>query len=240
MPLLSWDIWLIKAINGWAGAYTIVDLFFVRFLMLDTVKVVPLMACLVWVWFDDRLGGARRAKLGHLLGGGFLALVVSQSLQTFLPERARPIYTPELDLTHPVGLPDDILHDWSAFPSDNAALAFAIAMGIWRVSRPVGTFAFTWAALVVCLPRIFLGLHYPSDVIGGAVIGIVSVLFVAKVLAGKLLDRPAFERLTQSKPLFYCLLFIVMFEVTTMFRDVKTVTKGLYQYATGTMEFDQP
>lgn len=60
-----------------------------------------------------------------------------------------------------------------AFPSGHAALSFAIVTS-WSLSHPrwyvIGPGA-AWATSVA-LSRVWLGLHYPSDVLGGAVLGI--------------------------------------------------------------------
>jgi undecaprenyl-diphosphatase len=57
-----------------------------------------------------------------------------------------------------------------SFPSDHAAAAFAIAFAVYGVSRPAGA-AFLAAATVIAVSRVALGLHYPSDVLAGALIG---------------------------------------------------------------------
>jgi undecaprenyl-diphosphatase len=64
-----------------------------------------------------------------------------------------------------------------SFPSGHTADAFAFAMAIslvwrkWQIVIP----AFIWAALVG-YTRIVLGVHFPSDVLAGALIGIICAL----------------------------------------------------------------
>lgn len=59
-----------------------------------------------------------------------------------------------------------------SFPSGHTTEAFAAAMSLlllfptWRVALP----AFTWAAMVA-FSRIYLGVHYPFDIMGGIIIG---------------------------------------------------------------------
>ena len=57
-----------------------------------------------------------------------------------------------------------------SFPSDHAAVAFAIAFGVLAFSRRIGIL-FLVAATLIGLSRIALGLHYPSDVIAGVLVG---------------------------------------------------------------------
>lgn len=65
-----------------------------------------------------------------------------------------------------------------SFPSDHAALAFAIAVAVFLAHRRWGII-FLIAAMFVALGRVFVGVHYPSDVLMGAVIGGLWAYFVS-------------------------------------------------------------
>ncbi len=67
-----------------------------------------------------------------------------------------------------------------SFPSDHAAVAFAIAFGVFAFSRRVGIL-FLAAATLISLSRIALGLHYPSDVLAGALVGWVAALLTVRL-----------------------------------------------------------
>ncbi|HXY86865.1 MAG TPA: phosphatase PAP2 family protein [Candidatus Acidoferrales bacterium] len=60
----------------------------------------------------------------------------------------------------------------AAFPSAHTANAFALTATISRYHRKFTIVMFAWA-LVIAFSRVFLGLHYFTDVIGGAVLGFV-------------------------------------------------------------------
>jgi len=101
--------------------------------------------------------------------GVLVAIAAGRLLQVGLPARPRPRYVPH-DIAFPA-LDDDTFHDWSSFPSDHAVLVGAIVTAVWAKSRPLGLLAAACGALFVCLPRIYFGLHYVSDVLGGAALG---------------------------------------------------------------------
>jgi undecaprenyl-diphosphatase len=63
-----------------------------------------------------------------------------------------------------------------SFPSTHAAGAFAAAFGLSRVLPEVRVAVWILAALVA-YARVYLGVHYPIDVIGGAVIGVAAAAF---------------------------------------------------------------
>ena len=73
----------------------------------------------------------------------------------------------------------------SSFPSNPAAATFGLAAGVWGVNRPVGAVLFAVSSLFA-LSRVYAGVHYPSDVVAGALIGVAVafLVFRAKVLLG--------------------------------------------------------
>jgi membrane-associated phospholipid phosphatase len=63
-----------------------------------------------------------------------------------------------------------------SFPSAHATSSFAVATAMTRVD-PLGAIAFV-LAVALALGRPYLGMHYPSDVLAGAALGIVLGLLV--------------------------------------------------------------
>jgi undecaprenyl-diphosphatase len=68
----------------------------------------------------------------------------------------------------------------SSFPSDHATASMAIAVAIWLYNRKLGT-PLIVIALLIGLSRVYVGHHYPTDVLGGFIIGTVSALLVNKL-----------------------------------------------------------
>ncbi|KUJ49660.1 hypothetical protein ADL25_10690 [Streptomyces sp. NRRL F-5122] len=69
--------------------------------------------------------------------------------------------------------------DWS-FPSNHAAIAAAAAMALVFVSRPLGVVA-SVAVVAMAASRVWVGAHYPHDVLAGVVVGGMVALVVTSV-----------------------------------------------------------
>lgn len=87
----------------------------------------------------------------------------------------------------------------SSFPSNSAAVAFAIATAIFSAHHRLGimmyVLAFMWA-----FARVYSGVHYPSDVIVGAGLGILTTILVRSCIF-KL--RPLIQRLLAAFKAIY-------------------------------------
>lgn len=77
-----------------------------------------------------------------------------------------------------------------SFPSNHALNNFAAAAFYYRLFPKLKWILFVTASLVA-LSRVYLGLHYPSDILGGALLGIVFGYFFAEaaIRLGKLNDN---------------------------------------------------
>lgn len=74
----------------------------------------------------------------------------------------------------------------ASFPSDHAAGAFSIAGSLF--GRTAGSNLLMAFAILVALSRVYVGLHYPSDILGGMMTGLVSSWLIERNKG--LLDKP--------------------------------------------------
>jgi undecaprenyl-diphosphatase len=111
--------------------------------------------------------GGLKGKLA-VLGVILLIVVTDQTGYRLLKEffaRPRPcdILT---DVLTPLGCTGTF-----SFPSNHALNNFAAALFFYRLFPKLKWVLFITAALI-SISRVYLGLHYPSDIIGGAIIGL--------------------------------------------------------------------
>jgi len=75
----------------------------------------------------------------------------------------------------------------NAFPSRHALILFSIAALIFSFNKRIGLWLFFFA-LVNGFARVFVGVHWPSDIVGGAIIGIISYI-IASVVLGRFFKK---------------------------------------------------
>ena len=108
-------------------------------------------------------------------------------------------------------------------------MAFALAASLFRASPVVGVLAVIEAVLFICLPRLYLGLHHPSDLIAGALVGICIAYAIGWIDRRGTLTGPLF-RLEVVKPaLFYTVGFFTLFEIAEMFQSFRQLAKPLFR-----------
>lgn len=104
-----------------------------------------------------------------------LAVVVDFLVFAFW-QRPRPFLTHANLVTDP--MINGIYADMSTFPSSHTYMAFAVAISVFLFGhKRLGTVLFI-LAICVAIGRIGSGLHYPSDVVAGALLGLLSGIIV--------------------------------------------------------------
>jgi undecaprenyl-diphosphatase len=162
------DFTIYKALNGLAHDY---DRFedVLQFFALDAQYFF--VALLAGLFLARGKLASRNARHGVIAAGlaAALALAVAHGISV-LWDRPRP-FVAHPDAAHlfiaPSGDP--------SFPSDHATAAFAIAVSIFLRSRRIGLLALAMA-VVLGVGRVAVGAHYPSDVLGGALLGTAAAL----------------------------------------------------------------
>ena len=177
-------------INGLAGHVAWNDEV-IRILSCDLFLPVVTIIALIAVWFSGRnTAGRTRNQYGVMcsLASMGIANLLIFICNAILNDRLRP-FEAFPDKVHLIFYqPSD-----PSFPSNAAAASFALATGIWVYNRKLG-YLLSIPALIISFGRIYMGVHYPLDIIGGFAVAIVATGIA--VLAMKLC-RPIIERLVK-------------------------------------------
>lgn len=175
------DVAITHWINAVAGTNHLLDTMMIG---VTTFGVPLLAACVALQWWSktDRVHvrhAAIVAGLSFLIGLG-----LNQVILLFV-HRVRPY---DAGITHLI-VPASA--DWS-FPSDHATAVFAIVAAFASQALPGRTLIFGAMAALVAWSRLFVGTHYVTDVLGGAITGICAALLVCVLYReGNRLDRIA-------------------------------------------------
>jgi undecaprenyl-diphosphatase len=182
----GFDLPILRFLTGFAGRSHLFDHLVNAVSRQDIFKGIALM-CLFWyTWSQGPADESphtreqRQKRLVVVLIGTVLIGGLSRGLQLALPIHQRPLLS-NLGLNFPLAdFPAGSLNNWNSFPSDHAMFFFALGAGLWSINRAAGMIAFIWTIVVIDFPRVYLGIHYPSDVVFGALFGLVGMkLFLA-------------------------------------------------------------
>ena len=214
-----------RFLNSFAHTSLSFDKLLLSLVLMYSTRGGIFVAALWWIWFSKwspRSGTAdNRMLVVRALAGALAAIAVGRILQVVMPERLRPMHDPQLAFQLPYGVDPAALQGWSSFPSDHAVLFFALSTALFLWSRTVGVLAFIWASLIVCLPRIYMGLHFPSDIIVGAVIGVAIMLAAQRIPLPSRISETIRRYESEYSAAFYTLAFFVTYQIAMLFYDVR-------------------
>jgi hypothetical protein len=120
-------------------------------------------------------------------------------------------------------------HAGTSFPSGHAAIFFGLSFGLTYISWSMGVLCLIYS-FIIALSRIFFGIHYPTDIIAGAFIGVSIVYlthfdFIENPLTRQILKRP-----NSHPPSFYLVFFVMSFSIVNGFVDIRQIIKGLSRF----------
>lgn len=159
---LDWT--LFKLANSLAGRSVAFDTL-IRLLMNDYALTTALVLVAFALWFSGESATQRernqRAVLSTVVALILANLVVKGLNLVYWRFRPFAFHEVHLLFYHPSD---------SSFPSNAATVGFCIATGIWLSNRRVG-WVLCLLATLLALSRVIGGVHYPTDILGGLIIG---------------------------------------------------------------------
>lgn len=177
MSFFSWDIALFSWLHALAGNSVFFDALTI---FLATYLIYFLMGAIAFVaifWYVRHPGEWKHPLLFVIAvyGSAFIArIVVVESLRV-LVDRMRPFEVlPAVYqlVAHTAG---------KSFPSGHASFFFAAASALMVYHKKAGI-AFLCAAFLTSLARVIAGVHWPSDIFAGAIVGILTAWIIRKIL----------------------------------------------------------
>jgi undecaprenyl-diphosphatase len=170
--MINQDLFL--KINDLAGRNVWMDKLAVFFAVYVGYIIV---AYLIYLWFIKP--GSRR-MISVALIAAVIARFVVTSIIRFLYFHPRPFIVMQVHQLIP--------ESGSSFPSGHAAFFFALSAVTYLSNRKLGWTLFV-LSLLMGLARIYAGVHWPLDIVGGIIVGITTGLVVNRLSVW--LQRPS-------------------------------------------------
>jgi undecaprenyl-diphosphatase len=165
--LIEFDTYLFHLIHGMARKSQAIDLFMLFF---SSYMIYILIFGLLTITVVKKFRLTGFSTILAIISGLILNFLI-----TLVFDRERPFVS--LEEVH-VLIEKGVS---SSFPSDQAVIAFAIAFAAFTYSLKWGTILLA-SAVFVGFSRIYVGHHFPFDIVGGIVIAFVAVYMINKLV----------------------------------------------------------
>ena len=171
---MSFDQIVFGAIHDLAGRYGVLD--FAGIFLARYLPYFLSVAFFIILFLERRW--KRRFRIFALAA---LSIILARGLFIELIRLAYFRPRPDLALAFDALIPTPAS---SSFPSGHAAVFFALGVALWFLNRRAGI-VFASGAALVAVARVFVGVHWPSDVFAGALLGAVSAYIINRILTKK-------------------------------------------------------
>ncbi|GEM_PF-2458436 len=242
-PHLPYDVFIVKLFNQFCGKSIFWDTLSLIFLSVDALRTAILVALIIGIW---EYGKAKKdinsnKRVLAILFSIVLTLGIIEILNALI-ESPRPIVTYKSSINSPI-ITENTQPLWKngwvrnpkhgSFPSDTVALLASMAIGLFLWNRILGIFAIIFVIFAGILPRLYFGLHYPSDMILGFLIAVFSSFIVERVkffdlLSLKILDLQSRHPYTVGVIGFY--LAYIISEKFILIRKLPIWLKTMFGY----------
>lgn len=213
---------ILYAINSWVGTSPTFDEVLLHLASNPLFKGMPPLFIFWWLWgIEDARSTERRLDLFVGLLVAAIAVLLCRAVVELGPFVQRPIHNPDLTLKISPFIDPATLKGENAFPSDHATLTMALSVVMLRQSLGWGIVALVHATALSLLARVYFGFHAPFDVLGGALLGAVTVLLLSPPLKHGLLALGLENAMARYPQLVMAFLFALSLQMATMFTSAR-------------------
>ena len=227
MLLLDSQTYLAQWFDGsilFSGKSTFIDNVITDLAFYFIFSGVLLCGILYAYWLSSR-DPELRSRIFIGIFASFGAGVISRYLQHHLSTNVRPYFDSAVAFQNPRGMTNPQFNQWDSFPSDHSAVFVGLVVVLFVIKSRIRYPVAVWIAIVES-SRIFIGEHFPLDLVGGACLASTVVW---------IFQYPPFIRAggwccaweLRAPILFHTLFFISLYEVSTLFGDVRSMSHAL-------------
>lgn len=159
---MIFDSYFFQLINQFAGRFLWLDnlaIFFAKYFEFFLIFILVLFLAKDYKKYWKMIVQAAASAI-------LARLVIVEFIRRFWP-RTRPFVENNVNLLF------NYNPETASFPSGHAAFYFAIATVVYFYNKKAGILFFI-SAFLISLARIFVGIHWPSDILAGTLVGIFS------------------------------------------------------------------
>lgn len=225
MPPFEIDKFLSGLLNKLAYLYPKFDHFVYLIAENNLLKGGIILTLFYFIWFDNTNNKMilNRGKLIITMMAAFVAEVTTILLSLTLPYRARPYTQQDINFNIPVEIDHWWNKDISSFPSDHATLFIVFGYGILKCNQKLGWLSLSYIVLFILLPRIYLGLHYTSDIMGGLFVGVIVLFFAFKLEFIQKISNMVLAFSEKRPYLFYPIMFLIAYQLVDLFTESREI-----------------
>jgi len=164
------DYLIFQKLNSFVGQYPLID-----FLAIFSANYLGYVLILIlFIYFLKDSKKYKPILINSLLAAFFSRFIITEIIRFFW-ERPRPFINNSVNLL--------LEHSASpSFPSGHAAFFFALSAMVYLYNKKAGIW-FLITSFLISVSRVYGGIHWPSDILAGALIGIISAYFFHKISA---------------------------------------------------------
>ena len=166
---MNFDFYIFQKINQFAGKSVCLDstaIFFARYFEYFLILVLLL-------FLAKNLKKYRPMVVQAFVAAILSRFVITNIIRWFFP-RPRPFIENHVNLLFNYNPLE------SSFPSGHAAFYFAVAAIVYSYNKKAGILFYV-ASFLISISRVFSGIHWPSDILAGALVGIFSGWLIIKI-----------------------------------------------------------